>query len=360
MLKKSKFKFLILSSKYRYKSKIEKDYYYHITNSLEYLNYKFLLVQFDKKNNIKNIKEIKSFLKKRNVIILAEANIEYNYLYPNTFLDLIKKTKHKIISFFADFDKNQIKSIFIEFSDFVLMFDKTYVDWCNKNLTKNKFYYIHSFPMEKKTNYSLSNFKSRYYDIFYSGSKKNFRYNFINSFFKLCGKKYLFFFNFIDDKNLISNDFSPYVNTLIKSKFYFCTRAGLYENDPFSQFSYREGRYSGRISEAISAGCIPIYWQPKKPNNFLLKFILKNRFRRFKYLNSFFMGDKNSRPYDVFDENFKDMMLIVDSPQDLIDQISSLTENQISRKLQLMNIFYRKFIFPNVFFKKIFNLVLAK
>ena len=58
------------------------------------------------------------------------------------------------------------------------------------------------------------------------------------------------------------------------------------------------------------------------------------------------MGDKNSRPYDVFDENFKDMMLIVDSPQDLIDQISSLTENQISRKLQLMNIFYRKFIFP--------------
>jgi excinuclease UvrABC helicase subunit UvrB len=72
------------------------------------------------------------------------------------------------------------------------------------------------------------------------------------------------------------------------------------------------------------------------------------------------MGDKNSRPYDVFDENFKDMMLIVDSPQDLIDQISSLTENQISRKLQLINIFYRKFIFPSVFFRKIFNLVLAK
>ena len=81
MLKKNKFKFLILSSKYRDKSKIEKDYYYHITNSLKYLNYKFLLVQFDKKNNIKNIKEIKSFLKKRNVIILAEGNIEYNYLY---------------------------------------------------------------------------------------------------------------------------------------------------------------------------------------------------------------------------------------------------------------------------------------
>ena len=358
--KKSKLNFLLLISKYKFNSKAELDYYYHITNSLKYCNYKYLLVSFDKKNNINNIKEIKSFLKKKNVTILAEANIEYNYLYPNTFLDLIKKAKHKIISFFADFDKNQIKSIFIEFSDLVLMFDKTYVDWCNKNLTKNKFHYIHSFPMEKKTNYSLSNFKSRYYDIFYSGSKKNFRYNFINSLFKLCEKKYFFFFNFLDNKNLISNTYLSYFNTLIRSKFYFCTRAGLYENNPFSKFSYSKGRYAGRISEAIAAGCIPIYWQPKKPNNFLDKFILKNRFYRFKYSNSFFMGDKNSRPYDVFDENFKDMMLIVDSPQDLIDQISSLTENQISRKLQLMNIFYRKFIFPNVFFKKVFNLVLAK
>jgi hypothetical protein len=53
-------------------------------------------------------------------------------------------------------------------------------------------------------------------------------------------------------------------------------------------------------------------------------------------------------------------MLIVDSPQDLIDQISSLSENQISKKLQLINIFYRKFIFPSVFFRKIFNLILAK
>ena len=360
MLKKSKFKFLILSAKYRDKSKIEKDYYYHITNSLEYLNYKFLLVQFDKKNNIKNIKEIKSFLKKRNVIILAEANIEYNYLYPNTFLDLIKKAKHKIISFFADFDKNQIKSIFIEFSDLVLMFDKTYVDWCNKNLKINKFHYIHTFPIEKNTKCSFSNFKSRYYDIFYSGSKKSFRYNFINSLLKLCGKRYLFFYYFLDDKNLTSNAYLPYFNILTRSKFCFCTRAGLYENNPFSKLSYSKGRYAGRISEAIAAGCIPIYWQPKKPNNFLDKFILKNRFYRFKYSNSFFMGDKNSRPYDVFDENFKDMMLIVDSPQDLIDQISSLTENQISRKLQLINIFYRKFIFPSVFFRKIFNLVLAK
>ena len=69
------------------------------------------------------------------------------------------------------------------------------------------------------------------------------------------------------------------------------------------------------------------------------------------------MGDKNSRPYDVFDENFKDMMLIVDSPQDLNDQINSLTKNQIKKKLKLLNAFYYKFIHPKVFFKKIFSLV---
>jgi len=358
--KKSKFKFLLLISKYKFKSKIELDYYYHFTNSLKYMNYSYLLVQFNKKNKIDNIKEIKSFLKNRNVIIFAEANIEYNYLYPSTFLDLIKKSKHKIISFFADADKNQIKSKFLEFSDFILMFDKTYTDWCNKNLKINKFYYIHSFPIVKNVKCSLSNFKSRYYDISYSGNKKSFRYNFINCLFKLYEKEYSFFFRFNDDKNFILNTYSSYFDILIKSKFYFCTRAGMYENNPFSKFSYIKGRYAGRISEAIAAGCIPIYWQPKKPNNFIDKFIIKNRFYRLRNLNSFFMSDKNSRPYDVFDENFKDMMLIVDSPQDLNHQISSLTENQISKKLKLLNIFYRRFISPSFFFKKIFNLISAR
>jgi len=69
------------------------------------------------------------------------------------------------------------------------------------------------------------------------------------------------------------------------------------------------------------------------------------------------MSDKYSRPYDVFDEKFKDMMLIVDSPQDLNDQISKLTSSQIKKKLQLLNVFYYKFIYPKVFFKKIFSLV---
>ncbi len=61
---------------------------------------------------------------------------------------------------------------------------------------------------------------------------------------------------------------------------------------------------------------------------------------------------QKSRPYDVFDENFKDMMLIVDSPQDLNDQISRLTKNQIKKKLQLLNAFYYKFIHPKAFFEK--------
>ena len=278
-------------------------------------------------------------------------------MYPDVFINLIKKSKHKIISFFGDFDKNQINSKFIELSDFILMFDKTYVDWCNNNFKIKKFHYIHSFPIIRKSKYTFSTFENRYYDVSYSGSKKSFRISFIYIFLKLYGKKYLTFFRFLDNQKLIQNKYSSYVNILLKSKFYFCTRAGLYENNPLSKFNYSQGRYAGRISEAIAAGCIPVYWQPKKPNNFIDKFILKNRFYRLKYLNGFFIGDKNSRPYDVFDENFKGMMVIVDSPQDLNDQISRLTKNQIKKKLQLLNAFYYKFIHPKVFFKKILSLV---
>jgi hypothetical protein len=355
--KEKKIKFLILISKYRYRSKIDLDYYYSITDSLKYCNYKYLSVEFNKNNKIINLKKIISFLRKKNIIILAEANIEYNYLYSNTLIDLITKSKHPIISFFGDLDQHQIKSKFVNISKAIFFFDKYYVDWANKNIKKNMFHYIYSFPIVKYSKYSFLNFNKRYYDISYLGSKKSFRVSFIYNFLKCYKKKYLTFFRFLNFKTSLFNKYSSYLNILLKSKFYFCTRAGLYENNPFNKFNYNQGRYAGRISEAIAAGCIPVYWQPKKPNNFLDKFILKNRFHRFKYLNSFFMGDKNSRPYDVFDENFKDMMLIVDSPQDLNDQISKLTKNQIKKKLQLLNTFYYKYIHPKVFFKKIFSLV---
>lgn len=357
MFLKKKTKFLLLISKYRLNSSIESDYYNFVTESIKYCGYKYLAVIFDKKNLIINYKKIINILKKKKIIVLAEANIEKNDLYPDSLLNLIKKNKHPIISFFADIDENQIKSKLIKFSDYIFAFDKYYVDWANKNIKKNKFHYIYSFPIVKYSKYSFLNFNKRYYDISYLGSKKSFRVSFIYNFLKCYKKKYLTFFRFLNFKTLLFNKYSSYLNILLKSKFYFCTRAGLYENNPFNKFNYNQGRYAGRISEAIAAGCIPVYWQPKKPNNFLDKFILKNRFYRFKYLNCFFMGDKNSRPYDVFDENFKDMMLVVDSPQDLNDQISTLTKNQIKKKLQLLNAFYYKFIYPKVFFKKIFSLV---
>jgi hypothetical protein len=357
MSKKKRFKFLILISRYKHNF-TDLDYYHLITDSLKYYNYRYLSVEFSRENEITNLKRIGRFLKDKNIIILANANIEYNYLYPDSLINLLKLSGHKIISIFGDVDENQIKSKFVKLSHFIFMFDKSYVDWSNKNLKKDKFHYLHSFPIVKNNKYSLRNFKKRNYDISYSGSKKSFRNTFIYNFLKFYGKNYLTSFKFLDNKTFAKNmTYSSYVNILLKSKFYFCTRAGLYEKNPFKKFSYNQGRYAGRISEAIAAGCIPVYWQPKKPNNLLDKFILKNRFYRFKYLNIFFMGDKNSRPYDVFDDKFKDMMLIVDSPQDLNDQISKLTKSQIKNKLQLLNAFYYKFIHPKVFLKKIFSLV---
>ena len=80
-LKKNPLQFLILISKHRYKSETDSDYYYFITDSLKYCNYKYLSIEFGKKNKIINLKKIINFLKKKNIIILAEANIEYNYLF---------------------------------------------------------------------------------------------------------------------------------------------------------------------------------------------------------------------------------------------------------------------------------------
>ena len=56
-LKKNPLKFLILISKLRYKSETDSDYYYFITDSLKYCNYKYLSVEFNKNNKIINIKK---------------------------------------------------------------------------------------------------------------------------------------------------------------------------------------------------------------------------------------------------------------------------------------------------------------
>ena len=56
-----------------------------------------------------------------------------------------------------------------------------------------------------------------------------------------------------------------YLKEISKCKFYFCTRASVYENYSKNIFNldYREGRFANRVSEAIICGCVPLYWQPK-------------------------------------------------------------------------------------------------
>ena len=76
MFLKKKTKFLLLISKYRLNSSIESDYYNFVTESIKYCGYKYLAVIFDKKNLIINYKKIVNILKKKKIIVLAEANIE--------------------------------------------------------------------------------------------------------------------------------------------------------------------------------------------------------------------------------------------------------------------------------------------
>jgi hypothetical protein len=357
--KEKKIKFLILISKYRYKSNTDLDYYYFITDSLKYCNYKYLSVEFNKKNKIINLKKIVSFLRKKNIIILAEANIEYNYLYSNTLIDLITKSKHPIISFFGDFDQHQIKSKFVNISKAIFVFDKTGVEWGNKQTDTKKFFFLYSFPIPRFKKISLREFKNRPYDFNYVGSNKNFRTSFIAEFLKIYGNKLSSLIVSSNGKLSLLNSYYDLFKSLLLSKYAFCTRASLYEKlmskeDFFFKIKksiFLQGRKAIRISQAVAAGCIPIYWQPKTPNNLFSALFLKNRFRKFRMLNSYDIGDENSRPDDNFDEKFKKMMIIVKKPSEISNYINS--EKKINQMRKISNAYYNKYVHPKVFFKRL-------
>jgi hypothetical protein len=358
-LKKNPLKFLILISKLRYKSETDSDYYYFITDSLKYCNYKYLSVEFNKNNKIINLKKIISFLRKKNIIIIAEANIEYNYLYSNTLIDLITKSKHPIISFFGDFDQHQIKSKFVNISKGIFVFDKNGVEWGNKHTNTKKFFFLYSFPIPRFKKISLREFKNRPYDFNYVGSNKNFRTSFIAEFLRIYGNKLSSLIISSNGKLSLLNSYYDLFKSLLLSKYAFCTRASLYERliskeDFFFKIKksiFLQGRKAIRISQAVAAGCIPIYWQPKTPNNLFSALFLKNRFRKFRMLNSYDIGDKNSRPDDSFDEKFKKMMIIVKEPSEISNYINS--EKKINQMRKISNVYYNKYVHPKVFFKRL-------
>jgi len=358
-LKKNPLKFLILISKHRYKSETDSDYYYFITDSLKYCNYKYLSVEFNKNNKIINLKKIISFLRKKNIIIIAEANIEYNYLYSNTLIDLITKSKHPIISFFGDFDQHQIKSKFVNISKGIFVFDKNGVEWGNKQTDTKKFFFLYSFPIPRFKKISLREFKNRPYDFNYVGSNKNFRTSFIAEFLRIYGNKLSSLIISSNGKLSLLNSYYDLFKSLLLSKYAFCTRASLYERllskeDFFFKIKksiFLQGRKAIRISQAVAAGCIPIYWQPKTPNNLFSALFLKNRFRKFRMLNSYDIGDKNSRPDDSFDEKFKKMMIIVKEPSEISNYINS--EKKINQMRKISNVYYNKYVHPKVFFKRL-------
>ena len=358
-LKKNPLQFLILISKHRYKSEKDSDYYYFITDSLKYCNYKYLSVEFNKNNKIINLKKIISFLRKKNIIIIAEANIEYNYLYSNTLIDLITKSKHPIISFFGDFDQHQIKSKFVNISKGIFVFDKNGVEWGNKHTNTKKFFFLYSFPIPRFKKISLREFKNRPYDFNYVGSNKNFRTSFIAEFLRIYGNKLSSLIISSNGKLSLLNSYYDLFKSLLLSKYAFCTRASLYERliskeDFFFKIKksiFLQGRKAIRISQAVAAGCIPIYWQPKTPNNLFSALFLKNRFRKFRMLNSYDIGDKNSRPDDSFDEKFKKMMIIVKEPSEISNYINS--EKKINQMRKISNVYYNKYVHPKVFFKRL-------
>jgi len=140
-----------------------------------------------------------------------------------------------------------------------------------------------------------------------------------------------------------------------KCKFYFCSRASVYENFSKNLFdvNFKEGRFAGRVSEAIICGCIPLYWQPEVSNSYLTPIKQKFLYSRKKFIPSNWgtKGNLKSLPYDKMDKKLKKGIEIVEDVNDAFKKVTQFNKVQIKNKLKYGRKIYKKYISPNSFYK---------
>jgi hypothetical protein len=334
---------------------VESDIFYHFKSSIKKTGKDYQIINFDNNDeklslNFKNFEETAKSNKQ--AIFIFDANNNPNDktgIYPKELEVLINKHNLFCISFIPDL----IKSINLEFwvknSKFLISPSQAGVNWANKFYMTNKFKFYPSIPVEKSNNYTLEDLKKRPFDFGYIGSNKIFRLNFISSLLKLGGNR----FSSLIISSYRSSSFlkqtKQYMNLLTECKFYFCTRASLYEKGD-SLFFIKKGRYAGRISEAIASGCIPIYWQPSVKNIFKFAvnyFFLYSKFSKFF---SFLKINNNTDtgPFDI--ETPEDFCIKINSASQLLKIIKEKNYKLIKKIQDRNNIIYNKYINPDAFF----------
>ena len=340
-------------------SKIESDIFYHFKETLTQINQNVLTAKFILKNENflqLDLEYLKNVIKK-NSIIFIDGNIaldETSNIYPIETLKILKDSGAKIVCFVPDLIKNLNFKNWVYVSDIILSFSKDAVDWANNFYRTSKFFFYPSIPIKSYKLDEYSEFVKRPYDIGYIGSDKNFRLKFLTNLTSKSTQK-------IKTKIIYSNrnldDIKTtkcYLDIITRCKYYFCTRASLFEKYYYNFYKYKlsNGRFAGRVSEALSCGSIPLYWQPLKGSYFTAN--LRKKFL-FSKKNIFFNnialeGEINGDPYDDMDKNLKNGITVVKNVDDAIKKITNHNKDYIMKKLEYGNKIHQAYVSPKSFF----------
>ena len=340
------------------KSGIESDIFYHFEKSLKSLNKNVLVAKF--RYNKNNYQELDlNYLKKKitkKSLILIDANIstEDNRIYPLKLYSLLKNSKSKIVCFVPDLIQTLNFKNWVSVSNLIIGFSKDAVNWANKHYKTNKFHFYPSLPLLMNKNINYNNFIKRPYDIGYIGSDKKFRSKFLNNLKnKILKKSKILIINSNRSLKKYSSTKS-YLDKLSQCKFYFCTRASVFENYSTNIFKIdlKEGRFAGRVSEAIISGAIPLYWQPKLSNSFIGLIQKRIFFSKKKIIPSSWgmKGNTNSYPYDNMKNELKKGIEVVKDIDDAIDKINKYDQKYIKDKLNYGSKIYNSYIAPKAFY----------
>jgi hypothetical protein len=291
-------------------------------------------------------------------------------------LNVITNSQNKKVVFIPDLVPHPPEHSrgWVEVADKIVGFHLPAVLWANEYWGTSKFIYVPSLPFTKKSKLSrYDEFAKRPYDFGYIGTNKPFRANFISSLLKKGSNKISTFTVMSNRKNSYFESHDEYMDLLTKCKFIFCARATLFECFPRRKANgsigeyYTEGRFAGRVSEALSAGCIPLYWAPKFiPKNKLMRqiFFWKNQLQ-YSYrlqkewpLIHFFLnlfgsdGKADGWPFDENDSSLKIGIATVESAAHALTIILEGDE-LMEKRWNISCDVYEKYVDPKIFFSKI-------
>jgi len=340
----------------------QSDTYYYFKTSIESLNIEHEIIDFETRDNkiFLNLETFKKIAEKnKDAVFLFEANNypgDQSFIYPLGLAEVIEKLNLKTIAIALDIIKEINFNFWLKNSKFLIGTTKSGVKWANNYYDTNKFLFYPTWPQVKNTDFDTEKFLNRPYDFGYIGSNKIFRINFISSLLRLGSNRLSSIIISSLRSGSIINTSDKYQKVLKDCKFFFCTRAALYEEyENNNSLSYKtEGRYANRVSEAISCGCIPIYWQPRIKSSFfgLLERLLFSKLSKFLFLNNV-KGNKESLPYDL-NKKEQEGFFVAKDTFDAIKIIKNKDIQKIKSSLKFNNNFFEKYISPKNFFNFIF------